>query len=377
MSSLKLYQNAARSAEMAGLRYVSDDQPGIRRQRWGRGFSYIDVDGTRIQDRQRKEKFKAMAIPPSWEEVWICCDENGHLQATGRDLKARKQYRYHPAWIALRKQIKFDRLIPFALALPALRKKVQRTISVATAAIESGEQESEILDRETVIAAVVKLLDDSFMRVGNQQYAQANQSHGLTTLKDRHADISSGRIELEFVGKSGVERDVTVQNAQLAEIVKRCEEIPGQTLFQYFDEEGDRQSIESGDVNDYLRAAMGDRFTAKDFRTWGGTVTAAQTLYKMGLNQSAEVGEKDIDRDDIDRHIIDAVKIAAQRLGNRPATCRKYYIHPSILAAYREGRMAAAIAQHDITDPTLLKFLDEAERQTLSLLQGQQQPGVR
>ena len=363
MSSLKLYKNAARSAEIAGLRYVTDEQPGIRRQRWGRGFSYIDIDGSRIQDRQRKKQFKALAIPPSWEDVWICCDDNGHLRATGRDLKQRKQYRYHPDWIALRKQIKFDRMIPFAQALPALRTQLQRTIAETAEEIEDGQKRKNVLDREHVMAAVVKLLDDSCMRVGNQRYTQQNKSHGLTTLKDKHVDISSGRIELEFVGKSGVERDVTVQNAQLAEIVKECEEIPGQTLFQYFDENGDRQAVESGDVNDYLHHVMGDRFTAKDFRTWGGTVAAAEALHRISAEQPTE------DSKLIDQHITETVKIAAARLGNRPATCRKYYIHPRIFDLYRQGKLKEAIAQNSQRDSALLKHLEQSELDTLSILQ--------
>ena len=362
MSSLKLYKNAARSAEIAGLHYVTDDQPGVRRQRWGKGFSYIDIDGSRIKDRKRKKQFKALAIPPSWEDVWICCDENGHLRATGRDLKRRKQYRYHPDWVALRKQIKFDRLIPFAQALPRLRKKVQHVIAETTKAMEHGEKKTDILDKETVIAAVVKLLDDSFMRVGNQRYTQENKSHGLTTLKDDHVDISAGRIKLEFVGKSGVERDVTVQNAQLAEIVKQCEEIPGQTLFQYFDEQGDRQAVESGDVNSYLHDVMGDRFTAKDFRTWGGTVTATQTLYDMSIHQPTK------DQKEIDENIIETVKITAQRLGNRPATCRKYYIHPRVFDIYRNGTLGESVEQNKVKDKALLSYLEDAELKTLAVL---------
>ena len=370
MSSLDLYRNAVRSAKIAGLRYVSDDQPGIRRQRCGRGFSYIDTDGSPTQDRRRKATFKALAIPPSWEDVWICCDENGHLRATGRDLRRRKQYRYHPDWIALRKQIKFDRLIPFAQRLPKLRKKVQGTITATAKALKKGEK-VKALDRESVIAAVVELLDDSFMRVGNRRYTESNQSHGLTTLKDEHVDISSGRIELEFIGKSGVERDVTVQNAQLAEIVKQCEEIPGQTLFQYFDENGDRQPIESGDVNDYLHEVMGDRFTAKDFRTWGGTVTATKTLYQMSCDRASDSSAKnrrEVEQSALDKDIVETIKATAQRLGNRPATCRKYYIHPRVLDAYRNGSLIQTIAQHKPTDKLLIKHLSEEELQTLAIL---------
>lgn len=363
MSSLKLYKNAEKSAKIAGLRYVSDGQPGIRRQRWGRGFSYIDIDGTRIKDKKKRSRIEALAIPPSWQEVWICCDSNGHLRATGRDLKRRKQYRYHPEWIALRKQLKFDRLIPFAKALPKLRENIQIQLESAAKKTKSKNQSTlQKVDKQTLLAAIVKILDTSFIRIGNQQYAQQNNAYGLTTLKKCHADISAGQIELQFIGKSGVKRDIDLEDPGLAKVIKKCEEIPGQTLFQYIDENGQRQPIDSGDVNEYLQTTMGSAFTAKDFRTWGGTVTATQALYDIATGRS-ELKDKPPEK-----HIIEAVKIAAKQLGNRSATCRKYYIHPGIFDAYTQGTMMSAIAQNNSQDSTLIQFLSEDELRTLAIL---------
>lgn len=364
MSSTTLYKNPEKSAKIAGLRYVSDQQPGIQRKRWGRGFSYIDVDGKRIKDRQRRAQFEALVIPPSWRKVWICCDENGHLRATGRDLKNRKQYRYHPNWIALRKQLKFDRLIPFAEALPRLRAQTQATIEPVAKASRTSAQP---ISRKTVIAATVQLLDETFIRIGNAQYAEANQSHGLTTLTTEHIKISSSSITLRFVGKSGVNRKVSLRNAQLANILKRCEEIPGQSLFQYINEAGEVEQIESGDVNTYLQTVMGEAFTAKDFRTWGGTVTAANALYQVAKQNNQQSKPLSAEED-----LGQAVKTAAKQLGNRPATCRKYYIHPRIFELYKAGGFLEAIAQHPLEAPDLLDGLDADEQRTLSALNASQ-----
>lgn len=357
MSSLKLYKNPAKSAKIAGLRYVTDQQPGIRRQKWGRGFSYIDVDGSRIKDKKVRSQIAALAIPPSWQDVWICVDENGHLRATGRDLKRRKQYRYHPQWIALRNELKFDRLIPFALRLPTLRQKVQATLEAAVSPMKEGKASRPT--RDTVIATAIRLLDDSFLRVGNTQYAKSNQAYGLTTLRDRHANISSAKIELNFIGKSGVEREISLRDQQLAKLIKRCKDIPGYTLFQYFDENNQKQKVDSGDINEYLHRVMDADFTAKDFRTWGGTVTATKALYEMAQTEAEPA----------DAHCVQAVKIAAAQLGNRPATCRKYYVHPRVLEVYRSGEMLDAIAQNSPTDPQLLDALDTAEQRALAVLQ--------
>lgn len=379
LSPINLYKNAEKSAKIAGLRYVSDQQPGIRRRRWGRGFSYIDVDGTRIQEPKKKTYFKALAIPPSWKDVWICDNKNGHLLVTGRDLRGRKQYRYHPEWISLREQLKFDRLIPFTEALPVLRKTVQAEIERAVSVIQHARRKSHVvkstLDKATVIAATVQLLDRTFIRIGNTQYAQANQSYGLTTLKNEHVDVSSTDIELHYVGKSGVSRNVHLRDATLAKLVKRCAEIPGQTLFQYFDEEGQKQSVDSGDINEYLQRIMKGPFSAKDFRTWGGTVATTSSLLQK------EKARKELDDEEIETtpdqktstsDIVAAVKVAANQLGNRPATCRKYYIHPAIFKTYEAGELADAIASYPIKDPHLVDYLDVEERNTLSILRANQ-----
>ena len=379
LSPIELYKNAEKSAKIAGLCYVSDQQPGVRRQRWGRGFSYVDIDGTRIQEPKRKTYFKALAIPPSWENVWICCDKNGHLQVTGEDLRGRKQYRYHPDWIALREQLKFDRLIPFTEALPALRQTVQAEVERAVkaskaidkaAANKKSRQKNavkSILDKPTVIAATVQLLDSTFIRVGNTQYTQANQSYGLTTLKKKHIDISSKDIQLHYIGKSGVSREVHLQDATLAKLVKRCVEISGQTLFQYFDSEGNKQSVDSGDINEYLQKVMKGPFSAKDFRTWGGTVAAATALLEKEKARKEPVDQKTLSAD-----IVEAVKAAAKQLGNRPATCRKYYIHPCLFRSYEAEEMRQAIASNPIKEADLLEFLDQEEQNTLSILRANQ-----
>ncbi|MBE9062578.1 DNA topoisomerase IB [cf. Phormidesmis sp. LEGE 11477] len=378
LSPINLYKNAEKSARIAGLRYVSDQQPGIRRQRWGRGFSYIDIDGTRIQEPKQKTYFKQLAIPPSWENVWICCDQNGHLLVTGRDLKGRKQYRYHPEWISLREQLKFDRLIPFTEALPVLRKTVQSEIEQAVSTIQNAKQKDRtksMLDKSTVIAATVQLLDSTFIRIGNTQYAQANKSYGLTTLKNKHVDISSADIDLHYIGKSGVSREIHLQDATLAKLVKRCAEIPGQTLFQYFDEESHKQSVDSGDINEYLQIVMNGPFSAKDFRTWGGTVAATTALLEKERARNKETDKQTSVKSKKNRiasDIVEAVKVAAKQLGNRPATCRKYYIHPAIFKTYEAKGLAQAIDRYPIEEDSLASFLDIEERNTLSVLRANQ-----
>ena len=314
LHSTALYQDAARSAQMAGLRYVSDEEPGIQRHRWGRGFTYIDSDGNRVQPGTQRSWLESLAIPPNWEDVWICPDPNGHLQATGRDARGRKQYRYHPDWINLRNQLKFDRLIPFAQKLPALRKTTQQQLAIKPLT----------LDRNTVTAAIVQLLDHTLVRIGNSHYSQANGSYGLTTLRKRHVDVTANHLTFEFRGKSGVDQEIDLHNRRLANVVSRCQEIPGYILFKYIDDDGSRQTIDSGDVNEYLQSAMGESFTAKDFRTWGGTVVACKALAST-TSENAVTG---------------AIKAAARQLGNRSATCRKYYIHPAIIDAYESGLLA-------------------------------------
>ena len=312
----------AESAEIVGLGYVSDATPGIKRQRKGKGFCYYDAEGNKICCEDELERIKALVIPPAWDQVWICTDACGHLQATGRDEKGRKQYRYHAHWRKIRSQTKFNRTIAFGLALPKIRKQIQKDLR------KHG------LPKEKVLAATVKLLETTKIRVGNEQYAQKNKSFGLTTMKQRHVDISGSRLRFKFRGKSGVDHDIELCNRRLAKIVKRIQELPGQELFQFIDDDNKRHSIDSGDVNDYLKEITNLDFTAKDFRTWFGTVLAAEELHEMGDFESEKQAKK---------NIVQAIKNVAQELGNRPATCRKYYVHPGILAAYQDGSLFAEI----------------------------------
>ncbi|WP_414622004.1 DNA topoisomerase IB [Calothrix sp. CCY 0018] len=329
------------SAELVGLVYVSDATPGIKRQRKGKGFCYYDAEGNKICCEDELERIKALVIPPAWDQVWICTDERGHLQATGRDEKGRKQYRYHAHWRKIRSQTKFNRTIAFGLALPKIRKQVQKDLR------KHG------LPKEKVLAATVKLLETTKIRVGNEQYAQKNKSFGLTTMKQRHVDISGSQLRFKFRGKSGVNHDIELSNRRLAKIVKRIQELPGQELFQFIDDDNKRQSINSGDVNDYLKEITDLDFTAKDFRTWFGTVLAAEELHEMGEFESEKQAKK---------NIVQAIKNVAQELGNRPATCRKYYVHPGILAAYEDGSLFPVIekvCQAD-TDKSKLRPVEQA-----------------
>ncbi|WP_010479359.1 DNA topoisomerase IB [Acaryochloris sp. CCMEE 5410] len=332
------------SAKAAGLRYTNDNQPGIRRQRVGKGFSYFDVEGSRIPSSPERDRIKALAIPPAWTDVWICPYPQGHLQATGRDAKGRKQYRYHPEWRRLRNQVKFDRLLPFGHALPTLRQQTAAHLQL------SG------MPREKVLATVVQLLEKTLIRVGNDEYARRNQSFGLTTLRDRHVDVDHSQITFEFRGKSGVEHAISIEDQRLANIIRKCQDIPGYELFQYIDADQQRQTIDSGDVNDYLQWMTGADFTAKDFRTWKGTVLAASNLIEVHDFTSQKQAEQ---------YVREMIKAVAQQLGNRPATCRKYYIHPGIIDTYIEEKLAT-LMQQKLSD---LSHLSAAEKGVLSVLQ--------
>ncbi len=304
------------SAQAVGLQYVSDQRAGISRQRHKkRGFVYLDVNGDRIQDPVELKRINSLAIPPAYTDVWICPLTNGHLQATGRDAKGRKQYRYHPLWRSVRDQTKFTRMLVFSQALPSLRERLEQDLSLPG------------LPKEKVLATVLRLMELTRIRVGNEEYARTNASYGLTTLRDQHVEIRGSKVQFNFRGKSGVEHEIAIADQRLAKIVKRCQDIPGQELFQYRADHGEYQTITSGDVNDYLREITGQDFTAKDFRTWAGTVLAASTLAEMGSFTSATAAKK---------NIVQAIKTVAAHLGNRPATCRKYYVHPAILAAYED-----------------------------------------
>lgn len=330
-----LLRDSQQAARAASLRYVSDRQGGIRRLRAGRGFTYRDAEGKPIRDPQTLERIRRLAIPPAWTDVWICASENGHLQASGRDARGRKQYRYHPRWTEVRDSAKYERLAAFAAALPKIRRRVRADLALPG------------IPRGKVLAVIVKLLETTFIRVGNEEYAKTNGSYGLTTMRTRHAKTSGARIRFQFRGKSGVPHTIEVTDRRLAAVVKRCQELPGQELFQYLDDSGQPQPIDSADVNDYLRQASGEDFTAKDFRTWAGTLLAAGVL----CQQEAMVGEVDaaeqngaVDRSTArarKRAIVDAVKRVAQQLGNTASVCRKCYIHPRVLDAFAEGSLAS------------------------------------
>jgi DNA topoisomerase-1 len=305
------------SARAAGLRYVNDEtMPGIRRLGSTRRFRYLDADGRRLTNAVELQRIRALAIPPAWRGVWICPLPLGHIQATGRDARGRKQYRYHARWREVRDEVKYGRLIAFARALPRIRQRTAADLRRAG------------LPREKVLAAVVQLLEKTLIRVGNEEYARANRSFGLTTMRDQHARIEGATVHFEFRGKSGIEHAVDLHERRLARIIKACQDLPGYELFQYVDRDGRREVIDSADVNAYLRELCGEDFTAKDFRTWAGTVLAAKALADLAAFASKAEAKRNIGR---------AVTSVSERLGNTKTVCRKCYIHPAVFAAYADG----------------------------------------
>jgi DNA topoisomerase-1 len=308
--------NPVQSAQAARLRYTADNTRGIRRKRAGKGFRYLGINGKVIRDPAQLRRIQALVIPPAWRDVWISALPEGHLQATGRDARGRKQYRYHRRWRETRDETKYGRMVAFGEALPKIRKQLERDLSLTG------------LPREKVLASVVKLMTITFIRVGNPEYARTNNSFGLTTLRDHHVEVSGSRLQFQFRGKGGKEHAIQVTDLRLARIVKRCQDIPGYELFQYLDENGQRRKIDSSDVNEYLRRISGHDFTAKDFRTWAGTVLALSALKEAGLSDSARQAKK---------NIVEAIKVVADQLGNTPAICRKCYVHPIVLESYSNG----------------------------------------
>ncbi len=317
------------SAAAAGLRYVADAGPGIRRRRAGRGWAYRHPDGSPVRDAATLRRIKPLAIPPAWTDVWICPDPRGHLQATGRDARGRKQYRYHPRWREVRDTVKFDRMVAFAEALPAIRARVDADLACPG------------LSRQRVLATVVRLLQDTLIRVGNDEYRRQNKSFGLTTLRDRHVDVSGTTIRFHFRGKHGKTHDVKVTDRRLARIVRQCRDIPGQELFQYVDEAGERHSIDSADVNDYLREITGEEFTAKDFRTWAGTVLASRYLRQTAPAQTQTESRSQVLR---------TIEQVAAQLGNTVAVCRKCYVHPAVVEAYLAGSLSVLEAAREAVE---------------------------
>ena len=311
-------------ARAAGLRYSTDRRPGITRRRAGRGFSYRDPDGSLVRDPETLARIRSLAIPPAWSEVWICPSPLGHLQAGGRDARGRKQYRYHRRWQERRGDEKFTRMLAFARALPRIRRRCDADLALAG------------LPREKVLAAVVRLLELTLIRVGNDEYARLNRSFGLTTLRDRHARVDGTAIRFRFRGKSGQQHEVGLRDRRLAAIIRRCQDLPGQELFAYVDDDGAIRDVASEDVNEYLREAAGGDFTAKDFRTWAGTVLAYRALRALQPGADERTNR---------RNVVEAIRLTADKLGNTPAVARGSYVHPAVLEAYLDGSLGSALVE--------------------------------
>jgi DNA topoisomerase I len=323
MPTLEVLTDPIQSAKAAGLRYVSDTRPGIQRKRHGKSFRYIDPTGAPVRDQETLARIKSLAIPPAWTDVWICPNPNGHLQATGRDARGRKQSRYHPRWREVRDETKYSRMKIFGELLPAIRQQVERDLALAG------------LPREKILATIVRLLETTFIRVGNAEYARENHSYGLTTLRNKHVDVNGSRVSFNFKGKSGKQHSIDLQDRRLARIVQRCLDLPGYELFQYLDEDGAHHSVDSADVNDYLREITSQNFTAKDFRTWAGSVLACTMLQEFVTFASETEAKK---------NVVSAIEQVAARLGNTPSVCRKCYVHPAVLECYLDGAMAKTFA---------------------------------
>jgi len=328
--------NALQAHEkIEGLRFVTDSGPAIRRNAIESGFEYVDPKGNPITDEDTLKRIKALVIPPAWTDVWICPKPNGHIQATGRDAKGRKQYRYHKLWHAHSHEVKFERMLLFGQKLPEMRKRVLHDLALPG------------LSREKVLALIVYLLETTLIRIGNKEYSKQNKSYGLTTMRDRHVAIEGWTVKFTFKGKSGVKHSIEVKDRRLAALVKSSRDLPGQQLFQYVDESGAQHDVNSSDVNDYIREISGESFSAKDFRTWHGTVLAARTLLDMGPAETQTAAKK---------NIVDAIKQVASHLGNTVAVSRKYYIHPMILDAYTNSTLTTAL--QSATDPDSMDALE-------------------
>jgi DNA topoisomerase-1 len=356
--------DAAQTAKDAGLRYVSDEMPGIRRENLRGDFRYRLPGGAIVRDAATLGRIKSLAIPPAWTEVWICPGANGHIQATGRDARGRKQYRYHPHWRAARDETKYERMIAFGKALPAIRRRVARDLK------------AKGLGRTKVLAAMVQLLETTLIRIGNEEYAKQNRSFGLSTMRDKHVSVGQGTLHFEFRGKSGKSHEIDLHEPRLAAIVRQTQDLPGQELFQYLDENGERHTVSSEDVNAYLREIAGEEFSAKDFRTWAGTVLMAIALREFERFDTKTQAKK---------NLVAAIEKVAERLGNTPAVCRKCYVHPVVMDSYLAGETVEVLrhkaedalrknlARLDGTEAAVLAFLEQKLRQpkpsTAELLQ--------
>ena len=332
-------------AEDAGLRYVSDDQPGYTRKAKDDNFEYFDAEGNPISDETRLLRIRRLAIPPAYKDVWICPSSNGHIQATARDARGRKQYRYHQRWREARDENKYDRMLVFGQALPKIRRQVNK---------DMGARD---LPRNKVLATVVHLLGRTFIRIGNEEYARENQSFGLTTMRNRHVEVKGTSLRFTFRGKSGVKHEIDVADRRLANILRKLQDLPGQDIFQYADEAGEVRNITSQDVNDYLRETTGEEFTAKDFRTWAGTVLTAMALNAQGPAENETQAKKNIK---------DAIAAVSKILGNTPAICRKSYVHPAVLETYLDGDMIEGLKQK--TEEALSENLEDLRAEEAAVM---------
>ena len=324
MKVLEFTTDPVQSAKEAGLRYVSDCDPGIKRLRSGKGFRYVDANGAAVRDRETLARIKSLVIPPAWQDVWICANSKGHLQATGRDARGRKQSRYHPRWREVRDETKYERMLLFGTTLPTIRERVEQDLALPG------------LPRPKILATIVRLMEVTLIRVGNAEYARENDSYGLTTMRTKHVKVQGATVTFNFKGKSGVKHTIDIRDRRLARIIQRCQDIPGYELFQYVEQDGEPHTIDSSDVNDYLREISQQDFTAKDFRTWAGTVMACMLLKQIGPFESDTHAK---------RNVVQAIKSVATRLGNTPSVCRKCYVHPAVLDGYLAGTLAATAKQ--------------------------------
>ena len=345
VAEIEVAQDPVEVAEEAGLRYVSDDQPGYTRKAKGDDFEYFDTDGKAIRDETRLLRIRRIAIPPAYKDVWICPSPNGHIQATARDARGRKQYRYHERWREARDENKYDRMLVFGQALPKIRRQVNKDMGLRD------------LPRNKVLATVVHLLGRTFIRIGNEEYARENKSFGLTTMRNRHVDVKGAKLSFSFKGKSGVKHEIDVSDRRLANIIRKLQDLPGQDIFQYEDEAGEVRNVTSQDVNDYLQEITGEEFTAKDFRTWAGTVLTAMALNAQGPVENETQAKKNIK---------DAIAAVAKILGNTPTVCRKCYVHPVVLESYLDGDMIEGLRQK--TEEALSEKLEDLRAEEAAVM---------
>lgn len=344
---LHLVKDYAGAAAVARLVYVSDAEPGIERLRKGKGFAYV-LGSNPVNDKAEIDRIRKLAIPPAWEKVWICTRSNGHIQATGFDARNRKQYRYHPLWSVLRNETKFHKLLEFGKQLPALRLQLEQDLA------QKGIQEKK------VVAAVISLMERTYIRIGNAEYEKQNGSHGLTTLHDKHVDIKGSSLSFSFKGKKGIFHKVTLRNKRLARVVKQCRDIPGKELFQYYDDNGNRHAVDSGMVNQYLKEYTGEDFTAKDFRTWAGCLNVLRAFKNIGLYENVSQCKQNINQ---------ALDFVSGKLGNTRTVCRKYYVHPGIIRMYEENKLATYLEELDgIETPDGITGLTRDEETLMKLL---------